>query len=204
MKLTYFQNRKNREILVEFRQLLESYNSHSKYSWQSDSVIEDDKAKELRVRINRRMGRISDAVTWANRATSVVYSPPPATGGYAGRIDVFENLFRLHKYDIPHDIVYDIVDKSIGYYDDTRIASIAQTISPFHWLGKLLTYVGNFPFRLIKQAGFSDENIRYGLAGKIIALIAQITFIGAAIVTILTYFDYSQNDLMSSILTWFE
>lgn len=204
MKLTYFQNRKNRQQLVEFRQLLESYHSHSRYSWQSESVIEDDTAKDLRVEINRRMGKISDAVTEASRATSVVYSPPPAIGGYAGRIDIFENLFRLHKYDIPHDIVFDIVDKCIGHYDDTRLASIIETASPFHWLGVFLTYVGNLPFRLIRQAGFSDEKIRYGLAGKIIALLVQIIVVGAAIVTILNYFDYSQKDLISSLINWFE
>ena len=151
------------------------------------------KKKELREKLNLLSGEVSNYVRKAGIPASIYYSPPPAIGGMAGSIGLFENIFNLSRFQIPTTAIFDMLDTAIGNYTYFQKEYKRKIKNPFYWIGRII----RLPFSLFSFAGFDGKKIESSILGKIYKLFAGLILLIAAIVTILTYCGINFSDLMT-------
>ena len=120
----YWKNRRCTADLQQFRSDLEKYIDQSSYNWQADAVIEQEPAKDAKVRMNRTLHRVTTAIDAAGLPSIVIYTPPPAVGGYQQHVDLLRNLFSLYQFQIGQGRVIELIDRAIGIYEDDKWPAI--------------------------------------------------------------------------------
>jgi len=149
--------------------------------------IESDRAREIRVEINRMINEIHSIINMSDINTMTYYTPPPAIGGYAHHIDLILNIFELQSYRIGENRILDYIDRAIGVYQNDFIPSILRTINPFYWIGIILDYIVSLPFILIGKAGFNQKKAEVSFLGKFLKIIFYLMSGTAAFLAILNY-----------------
>jgi len=150
------------------------------------------KKKALREKINLLSGEVSKYVRKTGIPASIYYSPPPAIGGMAGNIGLFENIFNLRQFDIPAQTIFDMLDKAIGNFRFLQKEHKRKIKNPFYWIGRAI----RLPFSIFSFAGFNGSKIETSLFGKLYKLFVGLLLLISAIVTILAYCDIRFGDLI--------
>lgn len=190
---TYWKNRRCAADLQQFRSDLESYIDHSSYSYQADAIIEDALAKDTKVRMNRALHRARAAINATGLPSIIIYSPPPAVGGYQQRVDLLNNLFHLHQFQISQDRVIELIDRVIGIYEDDKWPSILRSVNPFWWLWRGLLFVSSLPFQVLSAAGFDTASIENSFVGRLVRLAVMFVMVFAAFLTVLQLLGYLEK-----------
>jgi len=191
--VTYWKNRRCVADLQQFRSDLENYIDQSSYSWQADAIIEEEPAKDAKVRMNRALHRVATAINGAGVPSFVIYTPPPAVGGYQQHIDLLFNLFGLHQYQISQGRVIELIDRAIGVYENDRLSAILRSINPLWWFWKGLVFISSGPFKLLSAAGFDIHRIENSFIGRSIRLAVMLVMVFAAFLTVLQLLGYLEQ-----------
>lgn len=189
-KILPWENSRRLNRLAEFRALVIEYFNNSRVEWMVDERIEQPKAEEARVKINRMMDKIDDIILYAGVIPSVRYTPPPVVGGYTQNIDLVQNIFNLHGFHISPNNLLDFIDRAIGIYENNAGPAFRRAINPFFYVGLVFDLVARIPFVLIGRAGFNRRKAEESLVGRVIKGIIFIITALASLLTVLQLLDY--------------
>lgn len=192
-KTTIFENRKRVKILRQFDEYVKEYFSNIKRLMYGTEISESDKAKEARSKINLMLAKAYAYIIYSGSKTSIYYIPPAATGGIARNIDLLHNIFNLHNFQLTNEQLMDIIERSIGIYENDKNKSIIRTINPFFWLDKVLTYIVRIPFKIIGKVGFNQEKIESSIIGRIVKTILYLIVVFSAFLTALDLLNLLDN-----------
>lgn len=168
LNITFIQNITRRNALKEYRSLVEKYFQTIDYNEYSRDIIDSDKSKDVRKWLNSKNEAIQTIFRDVGITPNIVYTPPPAIGGYIQRINLIDNLFNLQNYDIEIQALLDFIDQVDGVYQQDFINSILRTFNPFYWLGRLLEFIASIPFYLLGSVGFNREKVENSAVGKLV------------------------------------
>ena len=182
-KITYLQNKKRVKELQLFRENVVSYFKSRKQSSWGESY-ETDASTEFRRNINLAISKIQGIIHSADIDPVLVYTPPPAIGGYIQRIDVILNIFNTIHYQIPPNKIIDFIDVAIGRYTDDYLKALIRTFNPVFWIFEIIEFIARIPFFIIGWIGFNQKKVEASLVGKIIKSVVTLITVIAAIVTI--------------------
>ena len=198
IKIKHFlENRYSLNKLIEFRNLVENYSKNLRYNpYFPPSIrdlIENQKAINIRSEINRVVDIVHKILVETNISISITYKFPPAVGGEVTRIDLLFNIFNLKDYDIPLQQLIDILDRGIGVYFNDKIPSIIRTLNPIFYFIRLLDFIFNAPFNLLKKIGFDTQKIEDNSFVKVIKF--GFYYIGflASVLTVLNLLGYLEK-----------
>jgi len=187
--------RKFRELLVEYIEVRQLQHSNYLPPEQQQLV---QKLPEIRRKINEGLSVAKALVRQSGAPTSIHYSPPPAVGGLAGEMDIFNNIFNNQIYGVSFPgQVKESVDRAIGVREHWRKIFWKYWFNPFNWIKELI----RIPFHIIRFAGFNGKKSEESVVGKIYKLVAGFLVLAAALVTVLTFFNIKSADLFSLIKT---
>lgn len=152
--------------------------------------IEKPEAEEARVKINRMMDEAHDIILYSGVSPSIRYTPPAVVGGYIQNIDLVQNVFNLHRFQITANNLLDFIDRSIGIYESNKRPALLRAINPFFYLGLAFDLVARVPFVLIGRAGFNRKKVEESLAGRLVKGSIYIVTTLASLLTVLQLLDY--------------
>ena len=180
-----WKNRRCAADLQQFRSDLENYIDQSSYHWMAEAVIEEEPAKDVRVKMNRALHCVVTAIDAAGLPRIVVYTPDPRIGGDQQLVDVLDNLFILHQFRLPQGRVIELIDRAIGIYENDKWPAILRSINPLWWLWKSLVFLSSGPFQLLSAAGFDTASIENSFVGRMVRLVVMVVMVLAAFLTVL-------------------
>jgi hypothetical protein len=152
---------------------------------------EHEEKRQLRENLNLKATAVSRYVRKCGVSTSVYFTPPPVIGGMAGNVDIFANMYNLHQYEVPEDVLVDQLDKAIGTYRFFQKEYKERIFNPFYWVGRII----KLPFRIAEFAGFDPGKLEISIFGKLYKLIAACVIFLAAIATILQFCNIKFDDI---------
>ena len=216
--MTILENRNRLNILLEFRKLVVDYfnlefeppKSEPKSELAKalravrgeDNKTEGQGQVEIRAKINLMLNKISDAMYSAGIRPVLYYSPPPMIGGLAGNIDLVQNIFNLHRFQIGCDELLDFIERTIGIYENDKTRAKIRVFNPFFWIGLIFDYIARLPIKLLGKLGFNQSKVEDSLFGKItkglIWFLLSISGIAVSILTITEKLGYL--DKLKSII----
>lgn len=192
-KITIWENRNRTKLLIEFRSLVVTYFKNMHIKGFFFDVVENKKARQVRIEINMILDKIYSFILLAGVNPTMPYYPPPVVGGLARNIDMILNIFDLHRYQIKPQQLLNLIERSIGIYENDRLNALLRTVNPFFWLGLILDYIVSLPFKVIGKIGFNQEKIESSITGKIIkGIFYLITFL-ASFLAVLKYIGYLEK-----------
>lgn len=153
--ISYRENIKRADHLLHFRELAITY-------------YNKDKGDKERSRMNKALNRIKKIVHATEINTRITHMPAPAIGGHIFTFDLLDELFNLGRHGIQPSYLIDILERSMGVYEDDRSRALWRTINPLWWLKRLLVGVGRFPFFILASMGFNLERLEHSLIGRLI------------------------------------
>jgi hypothetical protein len=112
---------------------------------------------------------------------TVFYSPPPAMGGFAGNLNVIENLFQLARFRIPFSKALDLLDRAIGRYERLEKQLYRQMFNPFFWVWIGFTGLLRVPFKILKAAGYNSEAIEQSRGGRFVKVVEGVAFVAGVL-----------------------
>ncbi len=196
-KIPCWENKRRIRRLFELRSLVKTYSDNSEPNWKTDSRIESDKATNARMQINRGLGEFRYIIGLSGVDPVITYTPPAAVGGYVQRVDIIINFFGVENFDISLTDVVDVIDRSIGIYENDQKRALIRTFNPLFWFGLLVDYVVAIPFSLLAKAGFNKTKIEDSFVGRIakfvfyvVTLLAALLGIVASLLTIVQGLGY--------------
>ncbi len=178
-------------MLIKFRKLVVNY-----FNMEYDSFPPlggNQENIKLRHEINLCLAEIYSYIISAGVAPTIYYSPPPAIGGIAGCVDLIHNIFHLHKFEISPQYIIDNVDRTIGIYEGDKKNALFRTLNPFFWIGRVIDFIVEIPFRFMGKIGFNREKIESSLLGRVIKGILYLITVCASFLTILEKLGYLSN-----------
>lgn len=190
MRILPWENNRRLEKLTEFRALVIQYFNKSRAEWMVDERIEQPAAEGARVKINRMMDEAHDIILYSGVNPSIRYTPPAVVGGYIQNIDLVQNVFNLHRFQITANNLLDFIDRSIGIYESNKRPAHLRAINPFFYLGLAFDLVARIPFVLIGRAGFNRQKVEESLAGRLVKGSIYIVTAMASLLTVLQLLDY--------------
>jgi len=184
-KTNIWGNRRRIRKLKEFHTLIDCYYRNLVRDWDG-TLCESTQAIQARSAANDILDEIHGYLCQADVNPVGYCTPPPAIGGYAKHVDVIYNVFRIHKYDMPHVEVLDMVERAIGIYKRDYLGAWIRTFSPFHWLNELIAFVAGIPFNLLVSAGVNRSKVESNTLARLVKgtfffLGALITYIGGVL-----------------------
>lgn len=198
-KNTIFENRNRVKVLKQFNELVKEYFENIKYVMLGTEISENDKAKKARSQINLILNKAYSYIIYSGSKTSIYYSPPAATGGIAGSVDLLHNIFNLHNLQLKNEQLMDIIERSIGIYENDKKKSIFRTFNPLFWFDKILTYFARIPFKIIGRFGFNQEKVESSIIGKIVKSILYLIMVFSALLTALDKLGF-----LESVINYFK
>ena len=155
-----------------------------------DGRIEEEGAREARVKINRIMDETHDIILYSGINPTLTWTPPPAVGGYVRNVDLIQNIFNLHGYRIGANEVLDFIDRAIGVYETNHRSSFIRAFNPFFYIGLVFDAIADLPFIAIGKLGFNREKAESSVMGRLIKGVLYLITVIAALLTILQLLDY--------------
>lgn len=184
------ENKKRLDKLAVFRELVIEYFNNSHAEWMDNERIEQPRAEEARVEINRMSDTIHATILYAGINPSIRYTPPPAVGGYIQNIDLVQNIFSLQRFQVGPKYLLDFIDRAIGIYENNARPAFLRSMNPFFYLGLVFDLVAGVPFALIGRAGFNRKKAEASLAGRMIKGTIYIITALASLLTVLQLLDF--------------
>jgi hypothetical protein len=197
-QIWYFENKKRREELLDFRLLLVEYFTNLVPQWNGPPH-EKVRAREARPKINKQLHAIRKYLEATDVSLQVVHQPPPVTGKSSVKIDVIYNLFQLYQFQIDEDYVFDILEQAYGQYENDKTSSKLRSLSPIFWMFKLASWITSIPFRLFGVTDYYHNKVEGSSIQKIISgIFTTVSFIAA----IAAIFDSSSVHKLINNLLW--
>ena len=185
-----WENKRRLKLLKEFRDLVIRYFDNSRYSWQAESLIENDLATETREKINLNLNQVYPILILADVSPVMRWTPPAVIGGYIQDIDTLLNIFNLHKYEISYEEVIGYLDRAIGAYQADQSSCWVRTFNPLWWGNIFLSWIARLPFKFLIEIGFDGKKAEEATLGKLMKGIFYFIPIVAALLTILNLMDW--------------
>jgi hypothetical protein len=187
--ITFLEVNKRINFLVKAKQDIIIYFNNIDHDQPFDT-IENEVAQRKRQEINLYLKKLRLNIISAGVNTEMYYSPPPLLGGIRGNIDLFSNIFNLNTYRLDPRTIIDIIDQTVGIYNDEKIKAFIRTLNPFWWIWKIIRWIASLPFFILKEIGFNTEKIESNIVGKLIKLIVEVAIFLEASFAILSAFGY--------------
>ena len=150
-----------------------------------DPPTESPVAQRSRSDISRRCVHIHRIVQESGVSSELFWSPPPMIGGRRVNLDLFFNLFLLHRYSVDPNLVLDCLRAARGVYEYDEPKALIRTFNPLWWVKRMFVAILHVPFSLFRVAGFNTTVVENSLFGKLVKLIVgTISLIAAALVSI--------------------
>ena len=147
--------------------------------------IEEDAAKEARVKINRIMDETHEIILCSGINPLLTWTPPALVGGYAQKVDLIQNIFNIHRFQISHDYILDFIDRAIGIYQSNHKSSLIRICNPFFYIGLVFEAISELPFIAIGKLGFDRQKAESSVIGRLVKGILYLITVIAALLTIL-------------------
>ena len=188
--ITFWENERRLKKLIKFRNYVVDYFNDSHKDTFGIHPTEGEKAKHSRRKINLMIDEVHKMIIAAGINCNIRWVPPPAVGGYAGKVDVLINLSNLYRFNIsPHDAI-DLIERAIGVYQSDRRKSVFRTFNPFWWMSRLLYWFARTPFSLIEVAGFDATRAERSTLGRFVKIIFILISVIASLLAILYYMGW--------------
>jgi len=168
------------EFVSNFKLLLRGYY----YSRESDRRI------DLREKLNLLNAEILNCVEEVGLSSYVCISPEKPF------IELFHNIFILDRHNIEPELVFDILDRTIGKYNLMQKQLTSKLLNPICWVAESI----RIPFYLASFAGFDANKIEISWVGKIWKFILSIAAFLAALAGILTFLKVSYSQVYSYVV----
>ena len=185
-KIPYWENIQRVNILNEFRNLVIDYFSNVEIG-RFTGVKGNEKSIRARESINKKINKVHSIIIKSG------VNPIIGHSGGEKKLDLVHGVFVFHKYEIHPSYLIDFIDRSIGVYEEDELNSKLRTVNPFFWLGLVLEFIVNLPFKLIGELGFNQSKFEASSIGKVMKLFLQLITIIASFYTIylgLIHFEF--------------
>lgn len=192
-KITIWGNIDRTIKLVNFRNLVVEYFNNIEYEYMGFEITENDKAREIRPKINIIIEEIHSIILASGLSTILIYTPPPAIGGYIRNIDLIQNIFMLHHWQIKPNELTDKIERSIGIYENDKKHALLRMFNPFYWIGQIIDLIVDIPFSIIGKLGFNQYKIENSPIGKLVRGILYLITVFAALLTVIDKLGYLEN-----------
>jgi hypothetical protein len=184
--MLYWECKRRVELIYHFRTLAFTYFQNIQYpGWTVGRDVPptmNQQAQSARAEMNLRLTEVELAVDSMGISRTVKWTPPPLIGGYIQYVDLVGNIFDLWRFEIPHTMVFDALDRAIGEGQRREKKLFRSLFNPFYWAGLLIVAVLRLPFRLLGAAGFNAAKAEQSLFGKLVKLSVGLTLGLAAII----------------------
>jgi hypothetical protein len=189
-KILPCENTRRINKLIHFRNLVATYYKNCEYNL---GLIENQKASQIRIEINKELVEIHDMVIAARLVPVLQWIPPPAVGGYVQNVDLILNVFHLNDYQIDEKNVLDYVERAIGVYETNKRSSKVRLFNPFYYLGIIIDLIANSPFVLLGKMGFNREKAEASVLGRLLKVLFYLITVLGSILSSLHYLGYLDN-----------
>ena len=163
--IPYWENRRRREKLVQFRNDVVEY-CNDVYGGQQNTSLH-----EICMRINSSIQEVRGMVYAAGVGSNYRAFGGPMRPIPTSDVDLLSNIFNLRGLNIPPNNVTDVLEQAIGVYEADWVASIIRTTNPPWWAGQLLGWFLHLPFALVGAAGFNVARAEASTIGKVVKLL---------------------------------
>jgi len=188
--MAIWENRKSVRVLLSFRDHVIGYFTSVKSDFYQVEAIETQDSSKHRLQINLSLREAAAVVDCVGVSRTMFYTPPPLIGGFAGDIDLFQNIFRLSNMKIEPRILIDMIERAIGIYETDRVCALRRTCNPFFWFGRLLEFVSSIPFLLLGSLGFDRGRMEASLLGRLLKRLVYLLGLLASFITVLRWIGW--------------
>lgn len=189
-KILVWENRKRLKKLLDFRELVIVYLNNSRAGWVMDPRVEEEAAQAARSNINLSMKETHSTILQSGTNPKLTWKAPPTAGGYAAKIDLIENIFNLHEFQIDPRLVLDKIDRAIGIYQSNQKWARFRVLNPLFYAGLVLDFVSDLPFVALGNLGFNRQKARSSTIGRLVKGVLYLVTVVAAFLTILHLLDF--------------
>ena len=168
-----WEHRQRVNTLEQFLSLVRTYTANLQDSPTLSDPIENDAARRARREINLILRCAQDYVALTGVPFIIQYSPPQLTGGLAGPVDVFGNLFIFPRLQLPWTVATDAAQQALGVYKSLTARAWVDTFNPFYWLYRIFQEILRIPFLILGSAGYDEQKARASVAGRVFILVGQ-------------------------------
>lgn len=190
--LTFFEIKDRIDFLSGTRDKIVEYFNDTEIGYGLH-IIEGKKASKIRSGLNMEINKAREYVLSSGVSTSLFYAPPPAIGGIQGNIDLFNNIFNLSRFEIDSQQIKDMIERSVGNYQNEKRPAILRTFNPFWWLFRLTRSIAAVPFWMLKEAGINTTRFEKSIPGKLIKLVFDAVVFLAALLGVLKAFGFDEQ-----------
>ena len=182
-KKTFFENRYSLIKLNEFLNLIEQYFRTVGWNYKVP-IVEHEGVRNLRTRINNLIPTINKIILASDLQANIIHTSPPMTGSRMTKLDIINNIFNLHSYQLAPQMVIDLIERAIGVYSTDQVSSIVRTINPLFWITKCMDRIFDIPLYLLTKAGFQEAK-KNSAGMKLFRFIFNLSVFIASTLTIL-------------------
>jgi hypothetical protein len=164
--MTILQNLESTRTLVKFKRKAEVYFGNVDQGAFGLDTTESPTAKKMRSQLNVGLDKVKRTLSSVDVFPSISQARRLAAGESEEDVDLVENIFNLHRYQVSPQILVDHIERAIGIYRDDRINAWMRTLNPLFWLSILFDYAGRLPFFILGSLGFDRSKLEGGALGK--------------------------------------
>lgn len=130
---------------------------------------------KTRMSLDLQLQYVKRIVHRADVPTTVIWTPPAVGGGYQQRIDLVSDLFHLQRYGIDLDAPCDVLLQAMGVYQHDGTSAWIRTLNPLYWIGQVIDWIAQIPFRLFGFLGGDAERLSKSLFGRLLEALLKLT-----------------------------
>ena len=201
-KITIFENRSRTEKLIVFREKVISYFEAKPNSSGIFNDHDSNESAQIRMEINGILDEANAIIKSTGIWPVLTWSPPPAVGGYQQNINLVTNMFNFDRFMIRPEQLLDLIERAIGKLTSDSKSATIRTCNPFFWIDRILRYIANSPFNILRSVGINADKIEVSIVGKLGKLIIYLISLAIGMLTILQLtglLDNFNNYLRSTV-----
>lgn len=181
-KFFLWENKSARKTINDYKELVESY-----YALRRSLGInqrDSDEALIFRSHINSITPKVREMLLASDSMIKIEIG-----GGNVRRkqVDVVTEVFFLQHNNISTQVVIDMLERSLGKYENDYKNSIIRTFNPFFWLVLMIGYIMDLPFILWGSMGFDRKKAESSILGKIVKFIFGLVTFLASVATLFSF-----------------
>lgn len=180
--LFVWENKRRIEILTKFGKNYDSYLS-AKHA--------NSEAGKYRSAMNHDFAEVRLFLKQAGSYAIISRMDPPALGGRVYDIDLLANIFRLEELEVGSKEMFDLLERSVGIYDNNHIRSIINVFNPLLYLYLVTQWVSSLPFKFLSEIGFHGDEAEASVFGKLIKGLIQFTLFTSSVFSIFEFIGIS-------------
>ena len=189
-KILVWENRKRLKKLIDFRELVIVYFNNSRVEWIMDPRVEEEAAQEARSNINLSMKEAHSTILLSGTNPKLIWKAPPTAGGYVAKIDLIEDIFNLHEFQLDPRLVLDQIDRAIGIYQSNQKKARARVFNPLFYVEMILDFISNLPFIALGKLGFNRHKMTISAIGRLVKQLVFLITVLATVLTILHFLEF--------------